>query len=81
MGTSGASGWESFFVGSNTGAVLSRVDVPVLSIPADAKYTKIETIGFTTRFREKDKQALREVLKIAKKVGAKVKCLYVKTSK
>jgi nucleotide-binding universal stress UspA family protein len=81
MGTSGAAGWESFFVGSNTGAVVTTVDVPVLSVPIEAKFAKIETIGFTTRFREKDKAALRQVVKIAKKTHAIVKCLYVKTNK
>jgi nucleotide-binding universal stress UspA family protein len=81
MGTSGATGWESFFVGSNTGTVVTAVDVPVLSVPIEAQFTKIETIGFTTRFRDKDKAALRQVIKIAKKTHAIVKCLYVKTSK
>ncbi|PWA05994.1 universal stress protein [Flavobacterium laiguense] len=81
MGTSGATGWESFFVGSNTGSVVTTVDVPVLSVPVEAQFTKIETIGFTTRFRDKDKTALRQVIKIAKKTHAIVKCLYVKTSK
>ncbi len=79
MGTNGATGWEAFFLGSNTGTVLSAVDLPVLSVPLDSKFKKIETIGFTTRYRNKDKQALKEVLKIAKKTHAKVKCLYVKT--
>ncbi|CAN1512289.1 UspA Universal stress protein UspA and related nucleotide-binding proteins [Flavobacteriaceae bacterium] len=81
MGTSGSSGWESFFIGSNTGAVLTTVDVPVLSVPLEAKFTKIEGIGFTTRFQDKDKGALLQVLKIAKKTKSIVKCLYVKTSK
>ncbi|PKB18540.1 universal stress protein [Flavobacterium sp. 5] len=81
MGTAGATGWEAFFIGSNTGSVVTAVDVPVLSIPVEAQYTKIKTIGFTTRFREKDKKPLRQVIKIAKKSNAIVKCLYVKTSK
>ena len=80
MGTSGATGWEAFFLGTNTGNVLTAVDVPVLSVPSDAKFKKIETIGFTTRYRAKDKKALKDVLKIAKKTNAKVKCLYVKTN-
>lgn len=79
MGTSGATGWEAFFLGTNTGNVLSLVDVPVLSVPMEAKFKKIETIGFTTRYRAKDKKALKEVLKIAKKTNAKVRCVYVKT--
>ncbi|REG96084.1 universal stress protein [Flavobacterium aquicola] len=81
MGTAGATGWEAFFMGSNTGAVLTAVDVPVLSVPVETEYIPIKTIGFTTRFRDKDKGALKQVLKIAKKSNAVVKCLYVKTEK
>jgi len=80
MGTTGAKGWEAFFLGTNTGNVLTAVDVPVLSVPIEAKFKKIETIGFTTRFRAKDKKALKDVLKIAKKMNANVRCLYVKTN-
>ena len=80
MGTSGATGWEAFFLGTNTGNVLTAVDVPVLSVPSDSNFKKIEIIGFTTRYRAKDKKALKDVLKIAKKTKAKVKCLYVKTN-
>ena len=80
MGTSGATGWEAFFMGTNTGSVISAVEVPVLSVPFEAKFKKIETIGFTTRYRAKDKKALRDVLVIAKKTNARVKCIYVKTA-
>lgn len=80
MGTTGVSDWTKFFTGSNTSSVISEVQVPVLCVPADAKYKKIETIGFTTRYREKDKAELRKILKIAKKTDAKVKSLYVKSS-
>ena len=79
MGTSGASGWKEMFLGTNTGEAISNIRVPVLSVPESAKYTKIETIGFTTRYREKDKVALSNVLKIARLAGAVVKCLYVQT--
>jgi hypothetical protein len=64
------------FLGTHTGNVLTDVDVPIL-IPIDAKYKKTETIGFTTRFRPKDKKALKSS-EIAKMAGKKVKCLYVK---
>ena len=80
MGTSGATGWEAFFVGTNTGSVMSGINVPMLCVPVEAKFKKIEIIGFTTRFRLKDKKALKMVLEIAKKTKAKVKCLYVKSS-
>ncbi|WP_394776842.1 universal stress protein [Flavobacterium sp.] len=80
MGTSGISDWTKFFLGSNTSSVISEVKVPVLCIPAERKFKKIKTIGFTTRYREKDKVELRKVLEIARKTNAKVKSLYVKTS-
>jgi nucleotide-binding universal stress UspA family protein len=81
MGTTGASGWEGFFLGTNTGNVLSAVSVPVLSVPVEAKFKKIEAICFTIRYREKDKKELKNILKIAKITKAKMECLYIKTSK
>lgn len=81
MGTNGATGWLDSFIGTNTATVISDVSVPVLSVPATAKFQKIETIAFTTRFRQKDIEALIKVLMLAKKMHAKVKCLYVKTPK
>jgi nucleotide-binding universal stress UspA family protein len=80
MGTTGVSDWTKFFTGSNTSSVISEVKVPVLCVPIDAKFKKIKTIGFTTRYRDKDKIELKKILKIAKKTNAKIKSLYVKTS-
>ncbi len=79
MGTNGASGWQEFFLGSNAGAVITDCEVPVLSIPVESKYEKIETIGFTTCYNDKDVVALQKVLQVAKKMGATVKCLHVTT--
>ncbi|MDG1870433.1 MAG: universal stress protein [Flavobacterium sp.] len=80
MGTEGATGWSSFLLGSNTANVLDEIDIPILSVPSQAVYRKVKTIGFTTRFRSKDKKALKKVLKLAKLYHAVVKCLYVKTA-
>jgi nucleotide-binding universal stress UspA family protein len=80
MGTKGATGWFDSIIGTNTSSVISNVSVPVLSVPFDAVYEKIETIAFTTRFRKKDIEALVKVLLFAKRIHAKVKCLYVKTA-
>ncbi|HLP63616.1 universal stress protein [Flavobacterium sp.] len=79
MGTSGATGWKEVFIGTNTGEVISSVNVPVLCIPAVADFNYIKNIGFTTRFREKDKAALTKTIEIAKLTYSKVKCLYVQT--
>jgi nucleotide-binding universal stress UspA family protein len=79
MGTSGATDWDAFFIGSKSGSVIIGIDVPMLCIPLGAKYKKIKTIGYRIRFKEEDKIALKKVLNIAKKTNANVKCLYVKT--
>ena len=80
MGTSGASGWESFFMGTNASSIITDTGIPVYCVPSNAPFQKIDTIGFTTRFRPNDKKALQTALQLANKVKAKVKCLYVKTS-
>ena len=80
MGTSGATGWESFLMGTNATSVVTDAGIPVYCVPSDASFQTINTIGFTTRFRSKDKKALQTVLQLAHKAKAKVKCLYVKTS-
>lgn len=80
MGTSGTSNWFETLLGSNAGEAITMLPVPVLSIPIEAQYQKIKTIGFTTLYREKDFIALERVMEIASKLGATVKCLYVKKS-
>jgi nucleotide-binding universal stress UspA family protein len=80
MGTSGVTSWDAFFAGSNSGSVIIGIGVPMLCVPLAAKYRPIKNIGFTTRYRTKDKQPLDTVLEIAKKVNVKVKCLYVKSN-
>ncbi|WP_445454219.1 universal stress protein [Flavobacterium sp. 25HG05S-40] len=79
MGTTGSSDWLDSFIGTNADDVLAEVSVPVLMIAHDTKFHKIETIGFCTRYRQDEIQALKDVLRIARKLEAKVKCLYVNT--
>lgn len=79
MGTSGADNWFENLVGTNTGSLILDVNVPVLTVPENTKFKEIQTVGFTTRFRDKDQIALESVLKFSKTFNSKVKCLYVKT--
>lgn len=81
MGTSGVEDWFENLVGTNTGSLILNVDIPVLTIPEKTDFKEIRTIGFTTRFRDKDQMALENVLAFAKTFNSKVKCLYVKTEK
>lgn len=80
MGTKGAEGWFDILLGTNASSVIAKVSVPVLCIPFEAHYDKLKTIAFTTRFRQKDIEALQNVVFYAKLFNAKIKCLCVKTA-
>lgn len=77
MGTNGASGFEKKIFGSNTLNTIRSIDIPILCVPHQAKFKGITRIGFTTLFREADKQPLREILRIAEYFDAQVRCLHV----
>ena len=79
MGTTGATGLKETFIGSNTSDVISKIPIVTLCVPANAKFKKIQKIGFTTLFRTKDHHALTKVLELANKLKAKIKCLFVRT--
>ncbi|HEU4497598.1 MAG TPA: universal stress protein [Flavobacterium sp.] len=80
MGTGGASGWLDSFFGSHAGEAITALPVPVMSIPAEARYKKIKTIAFANLYREKDFEALKRLSEIAKKFNAGIKSIYVKKS-
>ncbi|WP_313806991.1 universal stress protein [Flavobacterium sp.] len=79
MGTNGATGLQEMFLGSNTGNAIVNIPVTLLSVPNGAKYTRLQHFGFTTKFDDADREALKKVVNIAKKFHADVKCLTVKT--
>jgi len=78
MGTKGASGLKETFLGSTTASVISNVQVPVLGIPAEAQYRAIKNIAFTTQYKDKDNDALRNALTIGSAFNARLQCLYIK---
>ncbi|SCY92680.1 universal stress protein [Flavobacterium caeni] len=80
MGTKGASGLKETFLGSTAGTVIAETDAFVLAIPEHCRYHAITNIAFTSRFKDKDRKALHQVVKIAKGFNAQVHCLYVRTS-
>jgi hypothetical protein len=77
MGTAGATGWDTFFMGTNTGSVISGIDVPMFCIPQKPNSRKLKLSDSQLVLEPKTK-ALKW-FSICKNVGAIVKCLYVKT--
>lgn len=79
MGTNGANSFEKKLLGSNTVNIMNKIDIPILSVPNEAKFSnsKIKTIGFATMLRESDKKGIYAIAKVAEKLGAEFKCLHV----
>lgn len=50
MGTKGATGLKKITLGSNTGAVMTKVQCPLLAVPENARFTKIREIAFPTDY-------------------------------
>lgn len=70
MGTKGASGLAKVFLGSNTVKVIQRCNAPVLAVPGNCKFSKIDKIAFTTSFeslyRMKDLTPLKQIMSLNK---------------
>ncbi|MFK7031106.1 universal stress protein [Flavobacterium oreochromis] len=80
MATSGDDDWFSKLMGSNTDSVILTTSVPTLVLPEGCSTNELKTMGFTTRFREKDKIAFIETIKLADKLGWSIKCLHITNS-
>src|SRR5690554_3956513 len=82
IATKGADSATPVMAGAIISEIVTNSKSLVLVIPEDRKISDgIKNITFTTRFREKDKKALDKCLEFANIIGAKVNCLYIKTTK
>ncbi|MRI00730.1 hypothetical protein GH721_09350 [Kriegella sp. EG-1] len=79
MGTRGASGLKSVFMGSNTAAVISKIDFcPIVAVPSDYNFNIPRTILFTTGFEHVyDKYELNPMLLLAKLWDSKIQILHL----
>lgn len=77
MGTTGASGVEKFFIGTNAASVIDRSEIPVLLIPANAKVKPLKEIVYATNFDPEDDIMMDTLLQFAKIFGSKIHCLHV----
>lgn len=81
MGTNGNSGFEKKILGSNTSNAISSLDIPVLSVPHDAIFDGIKSIGFSTLFKPQDKLVLDLLIPIAQGFGATIKAVNISAYK
>ncbi|MHC5354576.1 universal stress protein [Myroides sp. LJL115] len=81
MGTNGNSGFEKKILGSNTSNAIGSLDVPVLSVPHDAIFDGIKSIGFSTLYKPQDKAVLDKLIPMAKRFGATIKAVHISALK
>lgn len=82
MGTDGINAsFHKKILGSNTVNTISKVDIPILSIPKEAEFKNIESIVFTTRLEEEEEDTLKDLIAAANKLKATLKCVYVSSKK
>ena len=75
-GTHGATGLNRFFFGSNTASLLSKSDIPVLTIPGKCRYKAIKNIAFSSDL-ENPANEIDRLIPFAKLVKASIDVLYL----
>jgi len=79
MGTQGASGLKSIFMGSNTVDIIRKIDFcPIVAVPTNYSFTLPKEILFATGFEHVyDKYELRPMLQLAKLWDSKIRVLHI----
>lgn len=80
MGTKGASGLKEIFLGSNTGEIMEHAPCPVLGIPEEAEFVKVDKIMLTYDFESDTPQLVSTVMTIAEIFEAQVHVLHIDTT-
>lgn len=80
MGSSGVSGLESLFIGSNTERVVRHAKVPIVVIKNKPIIFEEDKIFiFASSLKSKDKSAFKKAKAVAKLLNIKLKLLYINT--
>ncbi|MBC6427260.1 MAG: universal stress protein [Ekhidna sp.] len=79
VGTTGSTGLEEFFIGSNTERIVRHVSCPVISIPQSISTDQIKKILVPLDLREIRSSFLKEVRILRKMFDCKLEFVWVKT--
>ncbi|MEB2785259.1 universal stress protein [Algoriphagus persicinus] len=76
MGTKGAKGIKKLLIGSNASEIFKNVDIPVLLVPIEANYDKLEKIVITLEYAGNAPDYIAEVLFLTKGWGLSYEILH-----
>jgi nucleotide-binding universal stress UspA family protein len=77
MGTSGASGLEEIFEGSNTMNVAEDIKCPLLAVPKNAKYTSPRLFVYALDLIDEEARIIDELLQLTSHFNAELELLHV----
>ena len=78
MGTKGANSLKEIFIGTNTLEVIQNTEIPILTVPEEAKNSKVDKIAMAVDLKKiKDPQQLRPLLEMAKICRASIEFVHV----
>lgn len=77
MGTKGATGLKSVFIGSNTARVIETVLLPVIAIPTDYKFKDYKTVAFATDYHDNDKISLEFLVELSKQFNSNLEVVHI----
>jgi nucleotide-binding universal stress UspA family protein len=72
MGSKGAQGLESFFVGTNAEKVAKRATCPVIVVKEKVDFSKLKKIVFPTNMNREDDEMIEELKFVQQQFGARV---------
>lgn len=76
MGTHGAAGLHKMFFGSNTSAMISKSDIPILAIPENYSFQKIEAIALASDLEDPEDE-LNRVTPFVSAMGARLDIVHL----
>lgn len=77
VGTHGESTLKKVFIGSHAWDVINKANVPVLAIPAEAIYSRVQSIVFATEYRKGEIPVIKFLAGMAAQFDAELTVLHV----
>ena len=78
MGTSGSSGLEEFFIGSNTEKIVRKIDCPVISVPSQASAYAINKILVPLDIHEVQDEWMKNLARLHRFLEASLEFVWVR---
>lgn len=77
MGTKGATGLKSVFIGSNTLKTIETAICPVMAIPTDYKFKDYQNIAFASDYHDSDKDSINFLTTLSKPFNSKLEIVHI----